>query len=57
MADEPTDDQLKLVVRHGNGSIERALATVQLAKRRGREDDLRRLIEAVGSDGTERERQ
>lgn len=51
MANEPTDEQLALVARHGGGPIERALATVRLAKRRGREDELRRLVEdAVGND-------
>ena len=45
MAKEPTDEQLALVARHGSGPIERALATVRLAKRREREDELRRLVE------------
>ena len=49
MAEKPTDEQLKLVARHGSGPIERALATVRLAKRRGREDELQELVEAVGS--------
>lgn len=47
MANEPSDEQLKLVARHGSGAIERALATVHLAKRREREDELRRLVEEV----------
>lgn len=48
MAEEPTDEQLELVARHGSGAIERALATVQLAKRRNQIDELRRLIDASG---------
>ena len=52
MAEEPTDEQLELVARYGSGSIERALATVQLAKRRGREDELRRLVEGMVDDET-----
>ena len=51
MADEPTDKQLELVARHGSGAIERALATVQLARRRDREEELRQLVEATGNDG------
>ena len=51
MANRPTDEQLELVAHHGSGPIERALATVRLAKRRGREDELRRLVEnMVGDD-------
>ena len=46
MANEATDDQLKLVARHGSGAIERALATVQLAKRQGCEDELIQLIDS-----------
>jgi hypothetical protein len=53
MAKEPTDEQLELVARHGSGAIERALATVQLAKRRDRIDELRRLVDASGDAGTE----
>lgn len=45
MAAEPTDEQLGLVAEHGSGPIERALATVKLAQRRGREEELRALIE------------
>ena len=50
MAEEPTDEQLELVARHGSGSIVRALATVRLAKRQGRENELRQLIEDLGND-------
>jgi len=53
MAEEPTDEQLELVVRHGSGAIERALATVQLAKRRDRIDELRLLVDASGDTETE----
>lgn len=48
MVEEPTDEQLELVARHGSGAIERALATVQLAKRRDRIDELRLLVDARG---------
>ena len=44
---EPTDEQLRLVARHGSGPFERALAAAQLAKRQGREDELRRRIDEV----------
>ena len=50
MANEPTDEQLALVARHGSGAIERALATVRLAKRHGREHELCRLVENVVDD-------
>ncbi len=51
MTNEPTDEQLELVARHGSGPLERALAAVRLAKRRGREDELRRVIEAIRDHG------
>ena len=41
----PSDEQLQLVKDHGAGSLERALATVLLAKRNGRIDELRNLLE------------
>lgn len=53
MAKEPTDEQLELVARHGSGAVERALATVQLAKRRNRTDELLQLIDANGDAGKE----
>lgn len=53
MANRPTDEQLALVARHGSGPIERALATVRLAKRRGREDELRRLVGTTSGDSKE----
>jgi hypothetical protein len=46
---EPTNEQLRLVARHGSGNFVRALATVMLMKRQGREDELRDLT----NDGTE----
>lgn len=39
-----SDQQLELVANHGSGPLERALATVMLAKRRDRLDELRDLI-------------
>ncbi len=53
MAEEPTDEQLELVARHGSGAVERALATIQLAKRRNRMDELLQLIDANGDAGKE----
>ena len=53
MAEEPTDEQLELVARHGSGAVERALATIQLAKRRNRTDELLQLIDANGDAGKE----
>lgn len=47
MTREPTEEELALVARHGRGALDRALATVQLAKRKGREDELRRIVEDV----------
>jgi hypothetical protein len=51
MTKRPTTEELMLVVRHGSGAIERALATVQLAKRRDRLDELRLLVDANGDTG------
>lgn len=48
MSAEPSTGELELVARHGSNDLTRALATVQLAKRRGRLDDLRELAEAEG---------
>lgn len=44
MANGPTEAELVLVVRHGTGPIVRALAIVILAKRKGREEDLRQIL-------------
>jgi hypothetical protein len=46
--DEPTDEELRLVVRHGNGNFTRALAVTKLAKRQGRFDELCDLVEGEG---------
>lgn len=45
-SDEPTNKDLELVARHGSGPLERAIATVQLAKREDRLDELRDLADA-----------
>lgn len=47
MAEDPPTGHLVLFARHGSGPFERALATVSLARRRGREQELRELIEDV----------
>lgn len=41
----PTEGELFLVACHGSGPIERALATVQLAQRQNRLDELVDLME------------
>lgn len=46
--DEPTDEELRLVARHGNGKFTRALAVTKLAKRQGRFDELRDRVEGDG---------
>lgn len=38
-------EDLALVARHGSNDLTRALAAVQLAKRDGREDELRALLD------------
>lgn len=38
--DSPTDEELELVARHGSNDLTRALATVQLARRKDRLDEL-----------------
>lgn len=45
--EEPTDEQLRLVARHGSGPFERALATVRLCRRQGRLDELKERIGAT----------
>lgn len=45
MAERPTTEELKLVARHGSGTVERALAVVELAKRHDRLGELRELAE------------
>jgi len=41
---EPTDDELRMVARHGSGPFERALATVRLARRHDRVEELREIV-------------
>jgi len=48
MTDELTDEDLRLVARHGSGPFERALATVSLARRHDRVDELRELVDDGG---------
>lgn len=50
MAEAPSTAHLELIARHGSGPLERALATVLLARRRGREQELRDLIEEVSTE-------
>ena len=45
--DELTDDELRLVARHGSGAFIRSVALVRLARRRGRMDELREQVEDV----------
>lgn len=52
MTKEPTTAQLELVARHGSGPLERALAAVQLARRRGREAELVDLLGDTKPDRT-----
>lgn len=37
-------DDLKMVARHGNSKLTRALAVVELAEREGRLDELRETV-------------
>jgi hypothetical protein len=46
--EELMNEQLELVAHHGSGPFVRALATVRLLRRRGREDE---LDEILGDDG------
>ena len=41
----PSEDDLELVARNGSNELTRALATVQLAKRRGELDELEEALE------------
>ena len=47
-AEPPTDQELEMVVRHSTGRLERALALVELADRRGYLDELEALLEEGG---------
>jgi hypothetical protein len=52
--DKMTDNELRMVVRHGSNKITRALAAVRLARRKGSVDELREQIEEdTGSPGTD----
>lgn len=44
-SERPSNEELKLVARHGSGTIERALAVVELAKRQDRLDELLEVTE------------
>lgn len=48
MSAAPTENELELVAEHGSNPLTRALATVQLAKKQGRLDELRELIDEPG---------
>ena len=44
--DDPlTDEDLRFVVEYGNGKFIRALAVVKLAKRKGKLEELREMID------------
>lgn len=43
--DELTNEDLRLVIRHGSGVFVRAVAAVRLARREDRLDELRELVE------------
>ena len=47
MTERPTTRELKLVARHGSGTIERSLAVVELAKRQDRLDELLEVAETT----------
>jgi len=52
VTDELTDDDLRLVLNHGEGRLTRAVAAVKLAKSQGRLDDLREKVEDYGGEAT-----
>jgi hypothetical protein len=52
VTDDLTDDDLRLVLRHGGGRLTRAVAAVKLMKREGRIDELEEKIDTNG--GTDR---
>jgi hypothetical protein len=52
MSDDLTEDNLRLVARHGSGKFIRAVAAVKLMKREGRMDDLKEKVDTNG--GTDR---
>lgn len=43
--EQPTIEELKLVAQHGSGTVERALAVVQLAKRQDRLEELQEFTD------------
>lgn len=48
-----TDDDLRLVARHGSGEFTKAIALVKLARRRGKLDVLAEHVDDVELDGGE----
>ena len=50
MSADPGDEDLALVAQHGTTDLTRALATVRLARRRGRLDELRDTFDLDGED-------
>lgn len=44
----PTEAELEMVAEHGSSPLTQSLAAVQLARRRGRLDELRELIDEPG---------
>jgi len=53
--DDPlTDEDLRFVVEYGNGRLIRALAVVKLAKRKGKLEELREMINDYDESTVER---
>lgn len=52
VANSPTDEELRLVARHGSSALVRSVAVVQLAKRENRLESLRTSIESTGEGGS-----
>jgi len=52
VGDEPTDEELRMVVRHGSGKLTRALAATKLAKRQDKLEELREMVGDCGGDAT-----
>jgi hypothetical protein len=46
--EELTNEQLRLVAQHGSGRLVRALATVRLLRRQGREEELQEVLKNGG---------
>lgn len=51
MSDGLTDEDLRLVLDHGEGRLTKAVAAVKLAKRQGRLEELRKKVEDMGGGG------